>query len=79
MEFPVSGNILYRFLRNSQIFYCNAETCSAFYRHIFAYFALFFAGVAELADALDSKSGVLLGVWVRLPPPVPSMFSCLNL
>jgi hypothetical protein len=24
-----------------------------------------------MADALDSKSGVRKGVWVRLPPPVP--------
>ncbi len=29
------------------------------------------AGVAELADALDSKSSVLRGVWVRVPPPAP--------
>jgi hypothetical protein len=27
--------------------------------------------VAELADALDSKSCVLTGVWVRVPPSVP--------
>ena len=27
------------------------------------------AGVAELADALDSKSGIRKGVWVRAPPP----------
>jgi hypothetical protein len=31
------------------------------------------AGVAELADALDSKSGSLTGVWVRPPPPVPHL------
>jgi hypothetical protein len=30
------------------------------------------AGVAELADALDSKSGSLTGVWVRPPPPAPT-------
>ena len=31
------------------------------------------AGVAELADALDSKSSSLAtGVWVRVPPPVLS-------
>ena len=29
------------------------------------------AGVAELADALDSKSGSRKGVGVRSPPPVP--------
>ncbi len=29
------------------------------------------AGVAELADAPDSKSGSRKGVWVRVPPPVP--------
>ncbi len=29
------------------------------------------AGVAELADALDSKSGSRKGVGVRAPPPVP--------
>lgn len=30
-----------------------------------------YAGVAELADAPDSKSGSRKGVWVRLPPSVP--------
>lgn len=30
------------------------------------------AGVAELADALDSKSGSRKGVGVRAPPPVPN-------
>ena len=29
-----------------------------------------YAGVAELADALDSKSGTRKSVWVRAPPPV---------
>ncbi len=29
------------------------------------------AGVAESADALDSKSGTRKGVWVRPPPPAP--------
>ena len=29
------------------------------------------AEVAELADALDSKSCVLTGVWVQIPPSVP--------
>jgi hypothetical protein len=29
------------------------------------------AGVAELADALDSKSSTRKGVWVRAPPPAP--------
>ena len=33
------------------------------------YNAAFDAGVAELADALDSKSSYLTVVWVRLPPP----------
>ena len=28
------------------------------------------AGVAELADALDSKSSTRKSVWVRTPPPV---------
>ena len=28
------------------------------------------AGVAELADALDSKSSARKGVWVRVPPSV---------
>ena len=32
---------------------------------------LIFAGVAELADAPDSKSGDRKVVWVRVPPPVP--------
>jgi LmbE family N-acetylglucosaminyl deacetylase len=34
-----------------------------------AYSARFSAGVAELADAPDSKSGSRKGVWVRSPPP----------
>ena len=29
------------------------------------------AGVAELADALDSKSSTRKSVWVRTPPPAP--------
>ncbi len=29
--------------------------------------------MAELADALDSKSCALTGVWVRLPPPAVMM------
>ena len=29
------------------------------------------AGVAELADATDSKSVARKGVWVRPPPPAP--------
>ena len=33
------------------------------------------AGVAELADALDSKSGIRKDVWVRTPPPVKALFS----
>lgn len=31
------------------------------------------AGVAKLADALDSKSGIRKDVWVRTPPPVGSL------
>ena len=31
------------------------------------------ARVAELVDAPDSKSGVGDNVWVRVPPPVPSV------
>jgi hypothetical protein len=34
-----------------------------------AYSAGFQAGVAELADATDSKSVSRKGVWVRPPPP----------
>ena len=33
------------------------------------------ADVAELADALDSKSGIRKDVWVRPPPSAPSSFS----
>ncbi len=32
-------------------------------------YSLSIAGVAELADALDSKSSIRKNVWVRLPPP----------
>jgi predicted ABC-type ATPase len=32
------------------------------------------AGVAELADAPDSKSGGRKAVWVRFPPPAPFVF-----
>ncbi len=32
------------------------------------------AGVAELADATDSKSVARKGVWVRPPPPVGLFF-----
>ena len=31
------------------------------------------AGVAELADALDSKSSGRKAVWVRAPPPAGSL------
>ena len=34
-------------------------------------YGLSVAGVAELADALDSKSSARKGVWVRVPPLVP--------
>ena len=35
------------------------------------------AGVAELVDALDSKSCIRKGVWVRVPPPAPFfIFHC---
>ena len=30
-----------------------------------------YAGVLELVDGADSKSVVLSGVWVRVPPPAP--------
>ena len=30
------------------------------------------AGVVKLADARDSKSRSLRGVWVRFPPPAPT-------
>ena len=33
------------------------------------------AGVAELVDAPDSKSGYRKVVWVRFPPPAPEPFS----
>jgi hypothetical protein len=33
------------------------------------------AGVAELADALDSKSSGRKVVWVRAPPPANPRFS----
>lgn len=41
-------------------------------------FALSFAGVAELADALDSKSSDRKIVWVRSPPPA-ARFSIVKL
>src|SRR5438093_901957 len=37
------------------------------------------AAVAELADALDSKSSARKGVWVRFPPAVPTLDSQLLL
>ena len=37
------------------------------------------AAVAELADALDSKSSTSNGVWVRLPPAVPLFFQTVPL
>src|SRR5699024_195295 len=50
--------------RGSNPYYC---------RHSASFFApakrAVFAGVAELADAHDSKSCAREGVWVRLPPP----------
>ena len=36
-----------------------------------ANFDLFVADVAELADALDSKSSIREDVWVRPPPSAP--------
>lgn len=41
-------------------------------RHGFATFKIGRAGVAELADALDSKSSGRKVVWVRAPPPADS-------
>jgi hypothetical protein len=38
-------------------------------RRLLCNFTLSFAGVAELADALDSKSSDRKIVWVRSPPP----------
>src|SRR3954464_5339895 len=43
----------------------------------FIFFALV-ADVAELADALDSKSGTLTSVWVRPPPSAPLSFSSIS-
>ena len=37
------------------------------------------AGVAKLADALDSKSGIRKDVWVRTPPPVYSFPSVMSI
>src|SRR5277367_1982490 len=39
--------------------------------------APYIADVAELADALDSKSSARKGVWVRFPPSVPSFLHSL--
>ena len=36
---------------------------------------LLVADVAELADALDSKSSTRKSVWVRPPPSAPASFS----
>jgi hypothetical protein len=38
-------------------------------RHSLRSFRILLAGVAELADALDSKSSDRKIVWVRAPPP----------
>ena len=38
--------------------------------HLVQYSLTYVARVAELADALDSKSSVRKDVWVRVPPPV---------
>ena len=37
------------------------------------YTVLSSAGVAELADARDSNSRVLTDLWVRFPPPAPTI------
>ena len=36
------------------------------------------AGVLELVDGADSKSVVSNGVWVRVPPPAPSIQNTLD-
>ena len=40
--------------------------------------SLTLAGVAELADATDSKSVSRKGVWVRPPPPVGLFFGSVS-
>jgi hypothetical protein len=47
-----------------------AKVLFAIFNHKF----LSYAGVAELVDALDSKSSELLLVGVRVPPPVRFLF-----
>ena len=45
----------------------NFSFCPAIY-FINKLIALLFAEVVKLVDALDSKSSILRGVWVQVPP-----------
>ena len=42
------------------------------------YTSIRYAGVAELADAQDSKSCEVTFVWVRPPPPAPNSHKLLD-
>jgi hypothetical protein len=51
------------------VFFLRNETCLL--RAVTKYIVWTVADVAELADALDSKSSIFTDVWVRPPPSAP--------
>ena len=62
---PVEGTITREWLSG------RASPCQGERREFESRLPLQYAGVVELADALDSKSSGGDIVWVRLPPPAP--------
>ena len=61
--FPTSN---YHSLK-SKFYFSQFSFCPAFY-FINKLNVLLFAEVVKLVDALDSKSSILRGVWVQVPP-----------